>query len=57
MQQSLVTKKNRKVRLLRQIYPETSTQIFYQQDFQNPIFKYGLVDRTVRVQPRPLALA
>jgi hypothetical protein len=49
MKQSLVTKKNRKVRLLRQIYPEINIQIFYQKDFQNLIFKYGLVDRTVRV--------
>jgi cytidylate kinase len=42
MKQSLVTKKNRKVKLLREIYPHVNIQVFYQKDFQNLIFKYGL---------------
>ena len=45
MKQSLVTKKNRKVKLLREIYPHINIQVFYQKDFQNLIFKYGLADR------------
>jgi cytidylate kinase len=45
MKQSLVTKKNRKVKLLREIYPQTNIQVFYQKDFENLIFKYGLAER------------
>jgi len=48
MKQSLVTRKNRKVRLLRELYPHLNIQVFYQKDFENLIFKYGLVDRPVR---------
>jgi hypothetical protein len=47
MKQSLVTKKNRKVRLLREQYPHLNVQIFYQKDFENLIFKYGLARRPV----------
>jgi cytidylate kinase len=49
MKQSLVTKKNRKVKLLRAIYPNVNIQVFYQKDFQNLIFKYGLTERLARV--------
>jgi hypothetical protein len=42
MKQSLVTKKNRKVKLLRGIYPHINIQVFYQKDFQELVFKYGL---------------
>jgi cytidylate kinase len=45
MKQSLVTRKNRKVRLLRQLYPHINIQVFYQKDFENLVFKYGLADR------------
>jgi cytidylate kinase len=45
MKQSLVTKKNRKVKLLRTIYPQVNIQVFYEKDFQNLIFKYGLPER------------
>lgn len=45
MKQSLVTKKNRKVRLLRAIYPHVNIQVFYQKDFQDLVSKYGLADR------------
>ena len=47
MKQSLVTKKNRKVRLLRELYPDLNIQVFYQKDFENLVFKYGLAPRTV----------
>ena len=49
MKQSLVTKKNRKVKLLRELYPHVNIQVFYQKDFENLIFKYGLAERTVKV--------
>ena len=42
MKQSLVTRKNRKVKLLRAIYPHVNIQVFYQKDFQDLVFKYGL---------------
>jgi hypothetical protein len=47
MKQAHVTKKNRKVRLLRELYPQINIQVFYQKDFENLIFKYGLADRPV----------
>ena len=42
MKQSLVTRKNRKVKRLKAIYPHINIQIFYQKDFQDLVFKYGL---------------
>src|SRR5512145_1808995 len=45
MKQSLVTKKNRKVKLLRAVYPGVNIQVFYQKDIENLIFKYGLAER------------
>lgn len=47
MKQANVTRKNRKVRLLRELYPEINIQVFYQKDFENLIFKYGLAERPV----------
>jgi len=46
MKQALVTKKNRKVRLLRTIYPHVNIQVFYQKDIQDLILKYGLAERS-----------
>lgn len=43
MKQSLVTRKNRKVRKLRQLYPEINIRIFYQRDFYRLMAKYGLL--------------
>jgi hypothetical protein len=42
MSQKLVTKKNRKVRRLRELYPDITIKIFYQKDFRALCFKYGL---------------
>lgn len=42
MKQSLVTKKNRKVRLLREHYPDVNIKILYERDYKNLIWKYGL---------------
>ena len=45
MKQSLVTKKNRKIRMLRAIYPHVNIQVFYQKDFQELVGKFGLNER------------
>lgn len=45
MKQALVTKKNRKIKLLRAIYPHVNIQVFYQKDFQDLVSKYGLTER------------
>jgi cytidylate kinase len=42
MKQSLVTKKNRKIRLLRELYPDVNIKILYERDYRNLIWKYGL---------------
>ena len=46
MKQAHVTRKNRKVKLLKSIYPNINIQVFYQKDFRNLIFKHGLVEST-----------
>lgn len=43
MNQKLVTKKNRKVRRLRELYPDVKIKIFYQRDYVALLSKYGLV--------------
>ena len=45
MKQTLVTRKNRKIRLLRAIYPHVNIQVFYQKDIQDLIMKYGLAGK------------
>ncbi|MEA2522382.1 MAG: hypothetical protein QOI81_2028 [Actinomycetota bacterium] len=44
LNQNLVTKKNRKVRLLRERYPEVRCKVFYQRDYLSLVTKYGLED-------------
>jgi bifunctional protein TilS/HprT len=44
LNQKLVTKKNRKVRRLREQYPEVTCKIFYQRDYLSLVTKYGLDD-------------
>jgi hypoxanthine phosphoribosyltransferase len=44
MNQKLVTKKNRKVRRLRELYPGVKIKIFYQRDYLRLLQKYGLAD-------------
>ena len=43
MKQSLVTRKNRKVKKLRKLYPEINIRIFYQRDYYRLMAKYGLI--------------
>src|ERR1700674_425675 len=41
MKQSLVTPKNRKVRLLRELYPDLNVQLLYRKDYQQLLAKAG----------------
>jgi hypoxanthine phosphoribosyltransferase len=42
MKQSLVTRKNRKIRKLRERYPEIRVKLFYKRDFERLVRKYGI---------------
>ena len=42
MSQKLVTKKNRKVKRLRELYPDVHCKVFYQRDYLHLLVKYGL---------------
>ena len=42
LNQRLVTKKNRKVRQLRERYPDVSVKLLYQRDYLALLVKYGL---------------
>ena len=42
LQQRLVTRKNRKVRRLRELYPEVVVRVLYQRDYLHLLGKYGL---------------
>ena len=63
LNQKLVTKKNRKARRLRELYPDVNVKLFYQRDYLNLLVKYGLeepsqlaADQLDAVEPRPLDL-
>ena len=42
MKQSLVTRKNRKLRRLRELYPEVKIKLFYERDFERIAARYCL---------------
>jgi len=42
MKQSLVTRKNRKLRKLRALYPDVRVKLFYERDFERIADRYGL---------------
>jgi hypoxanthine phosphoribosyltransferase len=44
LRQSLVRKKNRKLRLLRQLYPGVRIKLLYARDFRALMVKYGRLD-------------
>ena len=46
LNQKLVTKKNRKIRKLRELHPGINCKIFYQRDYLSLVTKYGLEDVT-----------
>lgn len=51
MNQKLVTKKNRKVKLLRELYPNIRCKIFYQRDYLHLLVKYGLAESGAEEPP------
>jgi hypothetical protein len=42
MKQSLVTRKNRKLRKLKELYPDVKVKLFYERDFERLAVRYGL---------------
>jgi hypothetical protein len=44
LNQRLVTKKNRKVRRLRELHPEVDIKVLYQRDYLNLLVKFGFDD-------------
>jgi hypoxanthine phosphoribosyltransferase len=61
LNQKLVTKKNRKLRRLRELHPDVRIKMFYQRDYLNLLVKYGLEepsqlapDQLEDAEPRPL---
>jgi len=40
MNQKLVTKKNRKLKKLKELYPEINIKLFYRKDFDSILFKF-----------------
>ena len=50
LRQSLVTKKNRKLRRLRELYPDIDIKLFYGKDVRGLLGKYGIAE-----QPTELA--
>ena len=64
LNQKLVTKKNAKVRRLREQHPDIDIKIFYQRDYLNLLVKYGLEEPSQLAdvvldehEPRPLDFA
>ena len=54
MRQSLVTRKNRKFRLLREIYPELNVRLLYRKDVDLIVERYGLGSMTHVDTPGPI---
>lgn len=50
MKQPLVTKKNQKIRKLRELYPGINIKIFYEKDYQQLFYKYGLSKEGKKVE-------
>ena len=44
LKQSLVRRKNRKLRRLRELYPDVRIKLFYARDFKALLLKYGRLD-------------
>jgi hypoxanthine phosphoribosyltransferase len=42
MNQKLVTKKNRKIKRLKELYPDIKCKIFYRKDYRDLLFKYHI---------------
>ena len=62
LNQKLVTKKNRKVRRLAELYPDVKVKVLYQRDYVSLLVKYGLEEASQmggvaldETEPRPLS--
>jgi hypothetical protein len=55
LNQRLVTKKNRKVRRLRELYPDIRIKVLYQRDYLSLLAKYGLEPPSQMAAPPPEA--
>jgi hypoxanthine phosphoribosyltransferase len=44
MKQKLVTRKNRKVRRMRELYPDTRIKVLYGRDYRELLFKFGVIE-------------
>ena len=44
LRQELVTRKNRKLRRLQELYPEVRVRILYRRDYANLLMKAGLIE-------------
>ena len=51
LNQRLVTKKNRKVRRLRELYPDVRIKVLYQRDYLSLLAKYGLEPPSQMLHP------
>jgi hypothetical protein len=56
MNQKLVTKKNRKIRLLAEHHPDVRCKIFYQRDYHHLLLKYGLETPAEDDAPAPIRI-
>lgn len=45
MKQSLVTRKNRKIRRMRRLYPDIRVKILYKRDYRKLLFKFGVLEK------------
>ncbi len=52
LKQSLVRRKNRKLRWMRQLYPEITVKLFYARDFAALMVKYGRLEFLADVAAR-----
>src|SRR5207237_6347573 len=55
MRQSLVRRKNRKLRLLRALYPEINIKLLYRRDYQRLLERFGIRSEEVEAE-RPVAV-
>jgi hypoxanthine phosphoribosyltransferase len=44
MKQRLVTRKNRKLRRMKELYPELRVKVLYRRDFRELLFKFGALE-------------
>jgi hypothetical protein len=49
MRPKLITRKNRKIRRMRELYPEINIKLFKRQDLRNMMIKYGLDDQAASI--------